>query len=294
MNLNGLGVALITPFTQQDEIDELALSQLTDRVINEGVDYIVALGTTAETPTLTAEEKQRVLSIVAEANGKRVPLVLGMGSNATKSLCTELQQLEASRFDAILSVTPFYNKPSQQGLIAHYAEVASASPLPVILYNVPSRTGVNMTPETVLELAHSSSQIIGIKEACGDYAQIDAITQHAPDGFSVLSGDDATAIPSILNGASGVISVIGQGMIDHTVAAVKLALQKDETALSLHHSLLPMIDLIFEQGNPAGIKALLSMQNDLLPNVRLPLLPATSDLAARIGEELQKLRSITV
>ncbi|MEK9751297.1 MAG: 4-hydroxy-tetrahydrodipicolinate synthase [Flavobacteriaceae bacterium] len=294
MNLNGLGVALITPFTQQDEIDELALSQLTDRVINEGVDYIVALGTTAETPTLTAEEKQRVLSIVAEANGKRVPLVLGMGSNATKSLCTELQQLEASRFDAILSVTPFYNKPSQQGLIAHYAEVASASPLPVILYNVPSRTGVNMTPETVLELAHSSSQIIGIKEACGDYAQIDAITQHAPNGFSVLSGDDATAIPSILNGASGVISVIGQGMIDHTLAAVKLALQKDETALSLHHSLLPMIDLIFEQGNPAGIKALLSMQNDLLPNVRLPLIPATSDLALRIGAELQKLRSITV
>lgn len=294
MNLNGLGVALITPFTPQDEIDELALSQLTDRVINEGVDYIVALGTTAETPTLTAEEKQRVLSIVAEANGNRVPLVLGMGSNATKSLCAELQQLDTRRFDAILSVTPYYNKPSQKGLIAHYAEVASASPLPVILYNVPSRTGVNMTPETVLELAHSSSQIIGIKEACGDYAQLDAISHHAPDGFSVLSGDDATAIPSILNGAKGVISVIGQGMIDYTVAAVKLALQKDETALELHHTLLPMIDLIFEQGNPAGIKALLAKQSDILQNVRLPLMPATPDLAVRIGDELQKLRSITV
>lgn len=294
MNLNGLGVALITPFTPQDEIDELALSQLTDRVINEGVDYIVALGTTAETPALTAEEKQRVLSIVTEANGNRVPLVLGMGSNATKSLCAELQQLDARRFDAILSVTPYYNKPSQQGLIAHFAEVASASPLPVILYNVPSRTGVNMTPETVLELAHSSSHIIGIKEACGDYNQLDAITQHAPDGFSVLSGDDATAIPSILNGAKGVISVIGQGMIDYTVAAVKLALQKEEAALELHHALLPMIDLIFEQGNPAGIKALLAKQSDILQNVRLPLMPATPDLAVRIGDELQKLRSITV
>ena len=294
MNLNGLGVALITPFTQQDEIDELALSQLTDRVINEGVDYIVALGTTAETPTLTPEEKKRVLSIVAEANGKRVPLVLGMGSNATKSLCAELREVDVRRFDAVLSVTPFYNKPSQQGLIAHYTEVASASPLPVILYNVPSRTGVNMTPETVLELAHSTSQIIGIKEAFGDYAQIDALTLHAPDGFSVLSGDDATAIPSILNGANGVISVIGQGMTDHTVTAVKLALQKNEDALGIHHALLPMIDLIFEQGNPSGIKALLSKQSDILPNVRLPLLPATSDLVARIGEELQKLRSITV
>ena len=294
MNLNGLGVALITPFTQQDEIDELALSQLTERVINEGVDYIVALGTTAETPTLTDEEKKRILSIVAEANGKRVPLVLGMGSNATKSLCLELKQIDTRRFDAVLSVTPFYNKPSQQGLIAHYTEVASASPLPVILYNVPSRTGVNMTPETVLELAHSTSQIIGVKEACGDYAQIDALTLHAPDGFSVLSGDDATAIPSILNGANGVISVVGQGMIDHTVTAVKLALQKNEDALGLHHALLPMIDLIFEQGNPSGIKALLSKQSDILPNVRLPLMPATSDLVARIGEELQKLRSITV
>ena len=294
MNLNGLGVALITPFTQQDEIDELALSQLTERVINEGVDYIVALGTTAETPTLTDEEKKRILSIVAEANGKRVPLVLGMGSNATKSLCTELKQIDTRRFDAVLSVTPFYNKPSQQGLIAHYTEVASASPLPVILYNVPSRTGVNMTPETVLELAHSTSRFIGVKEACGDYAQIDALTLHAPDEFSVLSGDDATAIPSILNGANGVISVVGQGMIDHTVTAVKLALQKNEDALGLHHALLPMIDLIFEQGNPSGIKALLSKQSDILPNVRLPLMPATSDLVARIGEELQKLRSITV
>jgi len=254
----------------------------------------VALGTTAETPTLTDEEKKRILSIVAEANGKRVPLVLGMGSNATKSLCTELKQIDTRRFDAVLSVTPFYNKPSQQGLIAHYTEVASASPLPVILYNVPSRTGVNMTPETVLELAHSTSQIIGVKEACGDYAQIDALTLHAPDGFSVLSGDDATAIPSILNGANGVISVVGQGMIDHTVTAVKLALQKNEDALGLHHALLPMIDLIFEQGNPSGIKALLSKQSDILPNVRLPLMPATSDLVARIGEELQKLRSITV
>lgn len=294
MNLNGLGVALVTPFTQQDEIDELALSQLTERVINEGVDYIVALGTTAETPTLSDEEKKRVLSIVSEANGKRVPLVLGMGSNVTKSLCVELKKIDTRRFDAVLSVTPFYNKPSQRGLIAHYTEVASASPLPVILYNVPSRTGVNMTPETVLELAHSTSQIIGIKEACGDYAQIDALTLHAPDGFSVLSGDDATAIPSILNGANGVISVVGQGMIDHTVTAVKLALQKNEDALGLHHALLPMIDLIFEQGNPSGIKALLSKQSDILPNVRLPLIPATSDLVARIGEELQKLRSITV
>lgn len=294
MNLNGLGVALITPFTQQDEIDELALSQLTDRVINEGVDYIVALGTTAETPTLTAKEKQRVLSIVTEANEKRVPLVLGMGSNATKSLCAELKQLDALRFDAILSVTPYYNKPSQQGLVAHYTDVALASPLPVILYNVPSRTGVNMTSQTVLELAYSFSQIIGIKEACGDYAQIDALTKHAPEGFSVLSGDDSTAIPSILNGANGVISVIGQGMTDYTVAAVKLALQKDEAALGLHHAILPMIDLIFEQGNPTGIKALLSKQSDLLPNVRLPLVPATSDLALRIGAELQKLRSITV
>lgn len=294
MNLNGLGVALVTPFTQQDEIDELALSQLTERVINEGVDYIVALGTTAETPTLSDEEKKRVLSIVYEANGKRVPLVLGMGSNVTKSLCAELKKIDTRRFDAVLSVTPFYNKPSQRGLIAHYTEVASASPLPVILYNVPSRTGVNMTPETVLELAHSTSQIIGIKEACGDYAQIDALTLHAPDGFSVLSGDDATAIPSILNGANGVISVVGQGMIDHTATAVKLALQKNEDALGLHHALLPMIDLIFEQGNPSGIKALLSKQSDILPNVRLPLIPATSDLVARIGEELQKLRSITV
>ena len=227
MQLNGLGVALITPFDQEGNLDLFALEDLVDSLIVSGVNYLVVLGTTAESSVLSQEEKERVKASVIAANAKRVPLILGLGSNDTRALCGAIKAVNANDFDALLSVTPYYNKPTQRGLLAHYKALSQVSELPIVLYNVPSRTGVNLLPETTLELAASSDIFIGIKEACGDRHQIGQLIEHAPKGFEVVSGDDLTAVESILMGASGVISVVGQALPTHTLAAVTAALKKE-------------------------------------------------------------------
>lgn len=295
MHLKGLGVALVTPFNNQGAINLSALEQLVDNLLISGVDYLVVLGTTAETAVLSAKEKERIKSIVVSVNSRRVPLVLGLGSNDTRKLCKEIKKVNANDFEAILSVTPYYNKPTQQGLIAHYRAVSDATEMPLILYNVPSRTGVNLELNTTLELASTSSNIIGIKEACGDLNQIGKLIANAPKGFEVVSGDDMTALESILRGASGVISVIGQALPEQTIAAVAAALSRDEQQTKFYHeSLLPLVKLLFAEGNPAGIKALLALNSNTGIKVRLPLVEATVNLRQRIKEEMDILIALTV
>jgi 4-hydroxy-tetrahydrodipicolinate synthase len=295
MQLNGLGVALITPFDQEGNLDLFALEELVDSLIVSGVNYLVVLGTTAESSVLSQEEKERVKASVIAANAKRVPLILGLGSNDTRALCGAIKAVNANDFDALLSVTPYYNKPTQRGLLAHYKALSQVSELPIVLYNVPSRTGVNLLPETTLELAASSDIFIGIKEACGDRHQIGQLIEHAPKGFEVVSGDDLTAVESILMGASGVISVVGQALPTHTLAAVTAALKKEQAlALALNASMTTLVQLLFEEGNPAGVKALMSLTSDITSTVRLPLVDASKDLQTRIAQELDILKAITV
>ena len=255
----------------------------------------MVLGTTAETAVLSTKEKERIKSIVVSVNSRRVPLVLGLGSNDTRKLCNEIKKVNANDFEAILSVTPYYNKPTQQGLIAHYRAVSDATEMPLILYNVPSRTGVNLELNTLLELASTSSNIIGIKEACGDVNQINKLIANAPKGFEVVSGDDMTALESILRGASGVISVIGQALPEQTIAAVAAALSRDKQQTKFYHELLlPLVKLLFDEGNPAGIKALLALNTNTGIKVRLPLVEATVNLRQRIKEEMDILKALTV
>ncbi len=295
MRLRGLGVALVTPFNDQGAVDQSALEQLVDKLLVSGVNYLVVLGTTAETAVLTAKEKERIKSIVVSVNSRKVPLVLGLGSNDTRKLCKEIKKVNTNDFEAILSVTPYYNKPTQQGLYAHYKAVSDTTELPLILYNVPSRTGVNLELNTTLELASTSSNIIGIKEACGDLNQIDKLIANAPKDFEVVSGDDMTALESILRGASGVISVIGQALPEQTIAAVAAAMSRDEQQTKFHHELLlPLVKLLFEEGNPAGIKALLSLNSYTGIKVRLPLVEATPNIRQRIKEEMDILKALTV
>ncbi len=295
MHLKGLGVALVTPFNDRGAVDQSALEQLVDKLLVSGVDYLVVLGTTAETAVLSTKEKERIKSIVVSVNSRRVPLVLGLGSNDTRKLCNEIKKVNANDFEAILSVTPYYNKPTQQGLIAHYRAVSDATEMPLILYNVPSRTGVNLELNTLLELASTSSNIIGIKEACGDVNQINKLIANAPKGFEVVSGDDMTALESILRGASGVISVIGQALPEQTIAAVAAALSRDKQQTKFYHELLlPLVKLLFDEGNPAGIKALLALNTNTGIKVRLPLVEATVNLRQRIKEEMDILKALTV
>jgi 4-hydroxy-tetrahydrodipicolinate synthase len=295
MRLKGLGVALVTPFNDQGAVDQSALEQLVDKLLVSGVNYLVALGTTAETAVLTTKEKERIKSIVVSVNSRRAPLVLGLGSNDTRKLCKEIKKVNANDFEAILSVTPYYNKPTQQGLFAHYRAVSAVTEIPLILYNVPSRTGVNLELNTTLELASTSTNIIGIKEACGDLNQIDKLIANAPKGFEVVSGDDITALESILRGASGVISVIGQALPEQTLAAVAAALSKDENQTKVYHELLlPIVNLLFDEGNPAGIKALLALNSNTGIKVRLPLVEATVNLRQRIKEEMDILKALTI
>ena len=295
MHLKGLGVALVTPFNDRGAVDQSALEQLVDKLLVSGVDYLVVLGTTAETAVLSTKEKERIKSIVVSVNSRRVPLVLGLGSNDTRKLCNEIKKVNANDFEAILSVTPYYNKPTQQGLIAHYRAVSDATEMPLILYNVPSRTGVNLELNTLLELASTSSNIIGIKEACGDVNQINKLIANAPKGFEVVSGDDMTALESILRGASGVISVIGQALPEQTIAAVAAALSRDKQQTKFYHELLlPLVKLLFDEGNPPGIKALLALNTNTGIKVRLPLVEATVNLRQRIKEEMDILKALTV
>lgn len=273
-DLRGMGVALVTPFKKDKSVDYESLAKLLDYQIKSGVDYLVVLGTTAETATLNSSERCEVKRFVAERVAGRVPLVLGCGGNNTRAVVEELGNVDTDMFGAILSVVPYYNKPSQEGIYQHYSAIADASPLPVILYNVPGRTGVNMTAETTLRLAREYENIIGVKEASGNISQVDDIIKHKPEDFLVISGDDGITFPLITLGASGVISVIGNAFPKEFSRMVRLALDGDyDAARAIHHRFTDLFSLLFVDGNPAGVKCLLNAMGFIENELRLPLVP---------------------
>ncbi|UWX56377.1 4-hydroxy-tetrahydrodipicolinate synthase [Maribacter litopenaei] len=291
--LKGTGVALITPFTADGLVDVEALAEIVSFNIDGGVDYLVALGTTAESVTLTKSEKQLVVDTIVEANEGRLPLVIGIGGNNTMAIVEELHTMNLSQFDAILSVSPYYNRPTQEGIYQHFKVISEASPLPIILYNVPGRTGSNMLPSTTLRLARDFENIVAIKEACGNMIQVMELIDHRPKGFPVLSGDDITALPTILAGGEGVISVIGQGLPSAFSQMVGLGMDgKNEEAYELHYLLQEGMGLIFEEGNPAGIKAIFEILGMCRASVRLPLLEATPGLKNKIANFIASLTKI--
>lgn len=281
--LHGAGVALITPFREDGSIDILSLKNVVAHCIEGTVDYLVVLGTTAESVTLTKAEKQLVMNTIVEANAGTLPLVIGVGGNNTYGLVDELQTLDLSAFCAVLSVSPYYNRPTQEGIYEHFKALSKASPLPIILYNVPGRTGSNMVPETVIRLAKSFENIVAIKEASGTITQMLELIAKRPEGFLVLSGDDITALPSILAGGDGVISVIGQGLPVEFSKMVHKGLNGNTAEAYQHHYRMQEgMKLIFEEGNPAGIKVMMEYLGIAKPFVRLPLMPASDSLKHRI------------
>ena len=274
INLKGLGVALITPFKEDDTIDYTALGKLIEHLIQNSIDYLVVLGTTAETPTLSAQEKKEVVSFVKERINGRIPIVLGVGGNCTKSVVDQLKNDDYEGIDAILSVVPYYNKPSQEGIYQHYKAIAQATELPIILYNVPGRTGVNMTAETTLRIAREFENVVAIKEASGNIVQMDDIIKNKPADFMVISGDDGITFPLITLGAVGVISVIGNAFPKEFGRMVRLALNGDyDSALRIHHEFTELFSLLFVDGNPAGVKAMLNAMGYIENKLRLPLVP---------------------
>lgn len=281
--LIGTGVALITPFKSDLTVDEKGLKALVENQIENGIDYLVVLGTTAESATLSKKEKQLVVDSIVEANKNRIPLVLGIGGNDTASLVEEFKTTDLSAFEAILSVSPYYNKPTQEGIYQHYKALAAVAPRPVIIYNVPGRTASNILPATVQRLAKDFSNIIGIKEAAGDMVQAMKLISLVPKDFLVISGDDMITLPMVLAGGHGVISVIAQGFPREFSKMVKLGLEgKVKEAYELHYKIAPSIDMIFAEGNPGGIKSLLNSKNMVESILRLPLVPASDKLKNEI------------
>jgi 4-hydroxy-tetrahydrodipicolinate synthase len=288
--LIGTGVALVTPFKKDFTVDYDALEQIVNHCINGGIDYLVVLGTTAESATLTESEKQQVINKIIDINNGTLPLVLGIGGNNTQKVVDELKSRELSAFDAVLSVSPYYNKPSQEGIYQHFKAVAEASPKPIILYNVPGRTSSNMLPKTVVRLANDFKNIVAIKEAAGDIVQAMQLIKDKPKDFLVISGDDMITLPMVLAGGAGVISVIGEGFPQEFSDMVRLGLnRKVDDAYNLHYKIAPAIDLIFAEGNPVGIKAVFETLNLSTATVRLPLVEATDSLKQQIRAFLAQL-----
>ncbi len=286
----GTGVALVTPFNNDLSLDLGGLSRVIEYAIEGGVDYLVILGTTAENATLTEAEKQQVIKKSIEVTAGRVPLMLGVGGNNTAYIIQTLKTRDLSAFDGILSVSPYYNRPTQAGIYAHYQAVSEASPLPIMAYNVPARTGSNLLPETVLKLGNDFKNIFGIKEAAGDMVQMLRLLKDKPADFMVVSGDDMLALPTVSAGGEGVISVIGQGMPKEFTAMINQGLKGElKKAYKNHYSLMPLIDLIFSEGNPAGIKALLAQKGICNAAVRLPLVAASDELNKKIATYLKGL-----
>lgn len=280
----GTGVALITPFRRgQETVDFTKLEALIEHIITSGVDYIVALGTTSEAATMTESERAAVQEFIVETVAERVPIMLGLGGNNTLAVTDTINRTNFDGIAGILSVTPYYNKPNQRGLIAHYRSVSEASPVPVIMYNVPGRTGVNIAAETTLAIAAECPNIIGIKEASGNISQVMEILRSRPAGFRVISGDDALTYPMLALGADGVISVIANALPKEMSDMVRFALKGDfKHALPLHNRLLPLMHAIFDEGNPTGIKALLEAQGRITNILRLPLVRASKTLTNKL------------
>ncbi|MET0758792.1 MAG: 4-hydroxy-tetrahydrodipicolinate synthase [Flavobacterium sp.] len=289
-SLIGTGVALVTPFKKDFSVDVEALKKIVNFQIDNGINYLVILGTTAETATLNQDEKELVIQTVIETNNGRLPLVLGVGSNNTQQVVEELKTRDFSKFIAVLSVSPYYNKPTQEGIYQHFKAIAEASPIPVIVYNVPGRTGSNMLPSTVIRLANDFKNIVAIKEAAGDIVQAMKLIENKPKDFLVISGDDMITLPMVLAGGSGVISVIGEGFPKEFSEMVRLGLdRKVDEAYKLHYLLADSIDMIFEQGNPGGIKEVFKSLGLSENTVRLPLVNVNDDLANRINQFVKKI-----
>lgn len=286
----GLGIALITPFHADGSIDYDALIRLVDFQLRGGADFLCIMGTTAETPTLTPDEKCQLKAVITERVAGRVPLLMGCGGNCTEAVVNELRSTDWTGIDGVLSVCPMYNKPSQEGLYQHFRTIAQASPVPVVLYNVPGRTGVNMTAETTLRLARDCENIVAIKEASGNITQMDDIIKNKPEGFDVISGDDGITFPLITLGAVGVISVIGNALPREFSRMVRLALNGDyASALHIHHKFAELFKLLFVDGNPAGVKAMLHAMGMIENQLRLPLVPTRLTTMEQISSILREL-----
>ena len=288
----GTGVALVTPFRKQETIDFSRLEKLIDDIIAGGVDYIVALGTTSEAATMTDTERHALQDFIVESVGGRCPIMLGLGGNNTLAVRDAIANTNFDGISGILSVAPYYNKPNQRGLLEHYRNISEASPVPVVIYNVPGRTGVNLAAETTLTLARECPNIIGIKEASGNIQQAMEILRQRPAGFRVISGDDALTYPLLALGADGVISVIANALPKEMSDMVRLAMKGDlKKALPLQMKMLPLMNAIFDEGNPTGIKALLEIQGSITNILRLPLVKASKTLTNKLSTLYNEFRS---
>ncbi|SFA46799.1 4-hydroxy-tetrahydrodipicolinate synthase [Pedobacter suwonensis] len=286
----GTGVALVTPFNTDGSVDYNGLKNLINHLTEGGIDYLVSLGTTGETATMTKDEKKKVWAYTAEINNNRLPLVAGIGGNDTLAVAEDIKSFDTAGYSAILSVSPYYNKPTQEGIYQHYKHLAEISPLDLILYNVPGRTGSNMSPETTCRLAHDFKNIIATKEASGSFDQFNQIMRDKPADFLLISGDDPVTLPMIALGAAGIISVIGNALPKQFSDMVNLCLAGDyRTALPAHLALIEFTRLAFAEGNPAGIKAALRHLGVCGDTVRLPLVKASSMLEKAINAELDKI-----
>lgn len=284
----GLGIALVTPFASDGSVDYDVLKNLLDYQLKNGADFFCILATTGETPTLTKDEKQKIKELVVEKVGDKVPILIGCGGNNTADVVNELQTADFSGIDGILSVCPYYNKPSQEGLYHHFKAIAGATNMPVVLYNVPGRTGVNLKAETTVRLARDCENIVAIKEASGSLEQVDEIIKNKPDGFDVISGDDALTFPMIACGAAGVISVIGNALPKEFSRMIRLEMKGEiESARKIHHKFTDLFNLLFVDGNPAGVKAMLHEMGMIENVLRLPLVPTRLTTMQKISDCLK-------
>lgn len=287
----GLGIALVTPFTQDGQVDYKSLKRLVEYQIDNGADFLCILATTGETPCLTQDEKDKITQLVKDVNHGRLPILKGCGGNNTAAVVEELRTADWSGIDGILSVCPYYNKPSQEGLYQHFKAIAEASPLPVVLYNVPGRTGINLKPETTVRLANDCENIVAVKEASGSLEQVDEIIKNKPQRFDVLSGDDALTFSMVASGAAGVISVIGNALPKEFSRMIRLEFQGEyEPARKIHHMFTELYSLLFVDGNPAGVKALLHEMGFIENQLRLPLVPTKVSTLQKMAEILKSLR----
>ena len=272
--IHGTGVAIVTPFNEDKSIDFSSLQKLVEHIITNNVQYLVVLGTTGETATLTSEERNEVIDFILKINNKRVPIIVGYGGNNTAEVVRNIKNRDFTGIDAILSVAPYYNKPSQAGIYEHYKTIAENSPIPIILYNVPGRTSVNISAETTLKLANDFENIIAIKEASGNFTQIMEIIKNKPDNFTVVSGDDALTMPLISVGVEGVISVVANAFPKQMSEMVDIALKNDfGSSKTVHYQIIDIINALFEDGNPGGVKAALSILGIIKNYARLPVVP---------------------
>ncbi len=288
MNLKGLGVAMVTPFSEEGQVDYNAIPAVVENITTGRADYILLMGTTAEVACLTAEEKREVIKTVVALNQNKVPLVIGIGGNNTAQVVDEILHTDLSPFQAILSVSPYYNKPTQEGIYQHYKKIVAASPLPIIVYNVPSRTGAGIEVDTFVRLANDFESIIGIKEASGEMSQAENLIKKSPSRIQVISGEDSLNLPMLLAGAVGAISVLGNALPVPIVKMFHYVAEGDlKKAYELHYQLVDLVSLLFEEGNPVGIKALLETLSICKKTVRLPLVSASPELARKIEKALE-------